>query len=487
MQQGSPTYLLPIAQFDLEDGIKGYDSLGFEGVHFYLGDDTGLQHSWVDTDAKNGFTYYYAITSYDFGYNPGGISPSECNINISLKSDGSVKSLGKNVAKITPEAPCRGYNEPTLGTINLIQGYTTSTVNYEIIDPNEIKEGHSYYITFEDTIKSGAVDTLTTKNYTLFDSTANFILIDKGTDFGADDEGQIIDGFKLSFDNASKVELDVSNSGWSDPNVTPFTLEKYKPPRTSEPKGRQKPNDYKIIFGDLGFGTSTSFVYNLVTYPSMPVNFKVFNVSEDKFIDFAFLDFDHSGPCPNGCFSSNGYALADRIIFLEPSATDTTLSPTWWFYSQRVDTSTTDLVFPEAGDTAVISIIKPFLSSDVFRFVAKKGYIDNAQAKEDLDNIKVVPNPYMANALWEEKNPYSSGRGPRSIHFTHLPNNCTIRIFTVSGELVQEIQHDSNLIDGTAEWDLLTKDRLAAAYGVYIYHVDAPGIGTKVGKFAIIK
>jgi hypothetical protein len=219
----------------------------------------------------------------------------------------------------------------------------------------------------------------------------------------------------------------------------------------------------------------------------MPVNFKVFNVSEDKFIDFAFLDFDHSGPCPNGCFSSNGYALADRIIFLEPSATDTTLSPTWWFYSQRVDTSTTDLVFPEAGDTAVISIIKPFLSSDVFRFVAKKGYIDNAQAKEDLDNIKVVPNPYMANALWEEKNPYSSGRGPRSIHFTHLPNNCTIRIFTVSGELVQEIQHDSNLIDGTAEWDLLTKDRLAAAYGVYIYHVDAPGIGTKVGKFAIIK
>ena len=51
----------------------------------------------------------------------------------------------------------------------------------------------------------------------------------------------------------------------------------------------------------------------------MPVNFKVFNVSEDKFIDFAFLEFDHSGPCADGCFSSNGYALADRIIFLEPS------------------------------------------------------------------------------------------------------------------------------------------------------------------------
>ena len=98
-----------------------------------------------------------------------------------------------------------------------------------------------------------------------------------------------------------------------------------------------------------------------------------------------------------------------------------------------------------------------------------------------------MPNPYLANALWEPKNPYTSGRGPRSIHFIHLPNECTIRIFTVSGELVKEIQHESNMIDGTADWDLLTKDRLSASYGVYIYHIDAPGIGTKVGKFAIIK
>jgi hypothetical protein len=68
-----------------------------------------------------------------------------------------------------------------------------------------------------------------------------------------------------------------------------------------------------------------------------------------------------------------------------------------------------------------------------------------------------------------------------------LPNQCTIRIFTVNGELVKEIQHESNLMDGSAEWDLLTKDNLSASYGVYIFHVDAPGIGVKVGKFAIIK
>jgi hypothetical protein len=34
---------------------------------------------------------------------------------------------------------------------------------------------------------------------------------------------------------------------------------------------------------------------------------------------------------------------------------------------------------------------------------------------------------------------------------------------------------------------MLTKDRLEVAFGVYVYHVEAPGIGNKIGKFAIIK
>ena len=43
------------------------------------------------------------------------------------------------------------------------------------------------------------------------------------------------------------------------------------------------------------------------------------------------------------------------------------------------------------------------------------------------------------------------------------------------------------LDNGAASWDLTTKDGLNVAYGVYIYHVDAPGIGTHIDKFAIIK
>ncbi|HVO73706.1 MAG TPA: hypothetical protein VMT35_06760 [Ignavibacteriaceae bacterium] len=480
--QGSPTFKIPIAQFDLDDGIAGYDSIGFEGVHFNLGSDNGLQHSWVDTTVENGFTYYYAITSYDFGYNAGKITPSECDIRVSLNPDGTVKSLGKNVVVIKPEAPPAGYNLPTLGNIDLVKGFTTSKVFYQIIDPTAVKDGHVYYITFEDTIKKGVADTLTTKNYTLVDSTANVTLIDKATNWGENVEGQLIDGFKLKLINESRVELDESRSKWSDTSITPFVFQKYTAPRGTQ--GEQRPNDYLIIFGDAGFGNSVDFEYNRTIYPGMPVNFKVFNKTTGKFIDFAFLEFDHSGPAANGWFSSSGGALQDRIVFLEPKDNDTSLTPTWWFYLDKAPAGRTHKI-PSPSDTATILLKKPFLSNDVFRFAAKQGYVDIIQAQADLNKIKVVPNPYLASALWEPKNPYSSGRGPRSIHFNHLPNKCTIRIFTVNGELVKEIEHDGN--DGTAEWNLLTKDNLSASYGVYIYHVDAPGIGTKAGKFAIIK
>ena len=46
---------------------------------------------------------------------------------------------------------------------------------------------------------------------------------------------------------------------------------------------------------------------------------------------------------------------------------------------------------------------------------------------------------------------------------------------------------DSGLNNGTAIWDLLSKDNLEISYGVYLYHVEAPGIGQKTGTFAIIK
>jgi len=49
------------------------------------------------------------------------------------------------------------------------------------------------------------------------------------------------------------------------------------------------------------------------------------------------------------------------------------------------------------------------------------------------------------------------------------------------------LEHNSTLDDGKEFWNLLTKDNMEVAYGLYFFHVDAPGIGKKIGKFAIIK
>lgn len=479
---GIKKFKTPLKIFDLIDGITGFDSVGFDGVHFYLGDDTGLQHSWVDTTVLNGFTYYYAITSYDFGYKEGGIMPAECPIRVLLKPDGSVK-LGSNVARVTPEVPAAGYMPATLGKIDLIQGTTTGIISYNILDPNKIKDNHVYYITFEDTLKAGSrpgvPDTLTTKSFTLTDSTDNKILINKRRNLSLDYEQPLIDGFRLTFQNAERVEINKSVSRWSNPKIPPFTFEKFV--AITGEKGEERPNDYNLFFSDVGTDTSIPIKIGVRTYPAKPVNFKVFNRSTSKYIDFGFIEVDTTNGI--GKLSAKG-AFKDRIIFLEPNIRDSIVF-TWWFYLSTAPDTTQTIPLP--GDTATIILKKPFLSSDVFRFVASKGKIDQSLAKSELDKIKVVPNPYVATAAWEAKNPYKSGRGPRSIHFTHLPAKCTIRIFTINGELVKEIEHDNPYDSGTAYWDLLTKDNLSVSYGVYVYHVEAPGIGEKIGKFAIIK
>ena len=114
---------------------------------------------------------------------------------------------------------------------------------------------------------------------------------------------------------------------------------------------------------------------------------------------------------------------------------------------------------------------------------------DKTKAESDLNNVIVVPNPYVGAASWE---PLSNevGRGERRIYFMHLPSQCTIKIYTISGKLVDTIEHGfptGSFSDGQESWNLVSRDGMDIAFGVYVYHVDAPGIGQKIGKFAVIK
>ena len=93
----------------------------------------------------------------------------------------------------------------------------------------------------------------------------------------------------------------------------------------------------------------------------------------------------------------------------------------------------------------------------------------------------------MAAATWENKTIITDGRGERRIDFINLPATCTIRIYTVAGALVKTLHKDSSPLDGSLSWNLVSEDGMDVAFGLYIFHVEAPGIGDKIGKFALIK
>lgn len=490
---GNPApFKLPIAQFDLRDGIQGLSPILYNGIAFNLGTDSGLKHTYVDTTVQNGQKYYYAVRAFTKGYAPYNITPSESNVTVTVDNiTGRVIRTGPSVQIVIPNAPVAGYTPAKGAVVSLVAGSTTGTVGYTIVDPRYVLD-RKYRVTFDDTVLAGtgtAPDTFRTVSMTLANATnpaALDTLISKSRAIADTLEQSVTDGFRLTLVNEKNIALNPAKSGWSRPSVMPLQFI----PWVYDPVfGQSFPEDYIIVFGQVGIDTATAFEITgpggYVT-PQIPVNFKVIDTYHNRRVPFAFLELDPStGPGKfSAVYDANraGGTASDDIIFLEKNSKNTTVIT--WSFSILFDSSK---VLPTAGDTARIMLTKPFRKGNVFEFTMKAQGVDPAAAKGNLDNIKVVPNPYIAAATWEEKNPYNTGRGTRAIHFNHLPQVCTIRIYTVAGALVTTLYHNNTVLDGTEEWNLLTRDNLNVAYGIYIYHVDAPGIGQKIGKFAIVK
>lgn len=144
-----------------------------------------------------------------------------------------------------------------------------------------------------------------------------------------------------------------------------------------------------------------------------------------------------------------------------------------------------------------IALPEPFgvLESNLF---GNLQYISPAAPPaQTLDQIKVVPNPYVGSTAWNNPIPSDSSPWQHRLQFIHLPADATIKIFTLDGDFVDEIQSgemtrkDESFagisIESVAEWDLITRYNQEAAPGMYIYVVKSPSLGTKTGKFVIIR
>ncbi|MEA3286056.1 MAG: hypothetical protein U9Q77_01585 [Candidatus Marinimicrobia bacterium] len=471
---GSPIFWKPLAQFDLVNDLAGPHPVEITGTgaHFYIGDNTDLEYFYEDLDVQNGRTYYYAVCSFDKGYDEdfydrgiveadllASIAPVECTKIIQTDSWGDIKFVDRNCAVVVPNAPSAGYIPGKTSDVEHI-GLATGAYDVSVMVPDSIADDHEYEITFTDTTLGRY-----TASVSIHDLTDD-VLIHHVTPY---DEfvlsSEIIKGMQFDLFNDS---AEVAETKWlvGNSNIEIETELLWSP------KSIPLPEDFEIRV----YTANTDTSYNPLIFLRTPVNFQVWNTTRNEQWDFEFSEAIHKDSTLNG---------GDRIVIVF-NAQGFLFNTAWEFYF-RDDTSMTDVIIPQPGDVFSLTVTKPFNSDDTLRFSTTGSKMSTPQATDDMDNIYVVPDPYVVTASWEKPLFYASGRGERRIDFVNLPQECTIRIFTMSGKLVRTLEHSSTMTQGTESWDLISRDGLSVSFGMYIFQVEAEGIGSKVGKFALIK
>ena len=113
--------------------------------------------------------------------------------------------------------------------------------------------------------------------------------------------------------------------------------------------------------------------------------------------------------------------------------------------------------------------------------------------------VSVYPNPYRVRATWD-----GDGQRDRLVWFRNLPERSKIRIYTLSGDLVEEIDHEGAqynggdirrvpsgntvLSGGEHPWDLISKFDEPISTGMYVYTVEnLSNSHIQTGKLLVIK
>ena len=562
---GNITFKEPLVIFDLKNGLKGPHPIGFNGVQFDMGEDSGLQYLYVDSNSViNGQKYYYGVTAYDKGYdldfyekgfaereNLQEIAPSECSIIMDLDYKGNVVNVSENAAIVTPNVTAIGYVPPNKviegeSFVKRISGYGSGRVEIEVVDPYTVKDNNEYQIVF-DTLQTAndvvfnvrsqeevletlpILDSIARTSYAYLDSNAVLVTSHSGNNtytpgvdytfnaelglfavtnaemlqtealtvsykyypifhgnaMNGEMDNPIFDGMRI-FLYDSDVGLNEDSTLWTIGNCN------Y---RHNVNVSRIYPADFELQFeGNIrdsisvdAYGTHAPFIIKNVTHEDSPP-FRISDYDQDDEWDpdepIMIRPYEgQTSPLITIRFYQDSLDITETIIF------DTLFSGSDTVYTDTTiyDTTFLEVIDPVQGDIFKVAINRPFSMADIYSFTSTASKIDRAEAKDLLNQIAVVPNPYVVTASWEPKHIYQSGRGPRKIDFINLPSKCTIKIFTLSGYLVDTIEHSTFNENGSESWDMLSKDGLEISYGVYLYHVEAEDIGETTGKFAVIK
>jgi hypothetical protein len=534
---GAPFAKKPIFRCDKIDSVFGYAKYGaVNGTLYYLGDDSGLQHYFVDTNVQNGRSYYYALVAYDYGHPTivdGGLSPTENNIVIELDEAEEIVRLGINVQVATPRSQAAGYTERGIefGKTENVKG--TQFPQFEVFSSDELRINHQYYMVFDvgilDHYESSArnrhpKDVYYHNNgFRIYDqSDSNRLAYREGVDYYSGENirvdtvtttvgalaktyrfttlnekkiiSDVFDGIQMTLEGLlNKPEVDPANTGWIQ-GKAPLEI------RYGCNGYIYYPWRYEIVF------TSSDTAYHtLSNVQETQVDGAGIDVSKNNLIwnsDFNFYVVDKSFPDSSGQFERLDMIRTDYDGDgeFDPMLDEILVGYTLPFGTQyhRFKGTIFSISFhnceergeyPNAGDVYRVDFKRPFFTGDTLWFKIKDApAVDSRKLNDDMEKIKVVPNPYIASNAMEPAvaNRFLNQR--RRLMFTHIPADCEIRIFTASGVLVDKIDVDNEPANGIVHWDLLSKEDLEIAAGMYFYHVKSNVTGyEKMGKFAVIK
>ena len=179
------------------------------------------------------------------------------------------------------------------------------------------------------------------------------------------------------------------------------------------------------------------------------------------------------------------------------------------FYTETINNPPKGIeyyVAVSSWDRGMPSLDIPVLESARDADANMKIFFPGPAANSAMDNIYVVPNPYIGFSKFDGKyDTDNKGDKSRRLWFVNLPEKCTIKIWTLAGDLVDQFEHDGNenyediltvskaaneaqAAGGIHAWNLLSKHNQIIAPGVYLFSVKDKDSGDKkVGKFVIIK
>ncbi|MCH9031543.1 MAG: hypothetical protein IIB00_04715 [candidate division Zixibacteria bacterium] len=420
-----------------------------------------MAHSFIDDSVTNGVEYWYCLAAFDTG---------DTSVPIeSLQNAFGLPDADANVVRAMPESSPAGYYSAQSTVLHTVTGDSSAgTIWPTILD--KIAAGSDLHKVgfYEDDITTWwALTNNVTGDTLLRDQTLQFDYMEAISDSLAA-FFDIVNGMQVAVFDGSFVPDSTVQIGFASAGVTTLIVRNFlvTPDAFGAPRGSAKQfrPDYEIRVTATGSSAFDSF--DGVTPVSAP--FEVWNITTNQRLHIEIFDWSVNG----------AYDAADGdYVLIVNFPYDGAPHPEVWPYnhSWMIQFEPAEAASLQPGD--VFRIAGAPLNGPDDEFYFSPDGINASLAAQELEDVKVVPNPYFGRASWENRNT------PTKINFTNLPGECELRIFTLAGDFVKSISHNSG--GGDESWDLLSESGQLIASGMYFFHVSSTA-GEFVGRFSIV-